>query len=153
MQPKFFSLGLFGLAVVSGAMVLAVAPGKAQPAQSTAAAPAESAMHEEVTVYAPYVVRRKVINPMMSKTSSTGLELVSVSRSVSFRDLDLSRPADVTTLENRVHQAAADACTEIDKRFPKTKFTPVPENQDCVGNAVSEAMITVKQLEAAATKS
>ena len=152
MQAKSHSLGLFALALLSGAMVLAVAPSKAQPVQSTPSAPTES-MHEEVTVYAPYVVRRKVINPMMSKTSSTGLELVSVSRSVSFRDLDLSKPSDVTTLENRVHRAAADACTEIDKRFPTTKYTPVPENQDCVGNAVSEAMITVKQLEAAATKS
>ena len=146
MSSKLRTLGSTGLALMS-ALTLSSAGGTLALAQSAVTG------HEEITVYAPFVVTRKVINPMMSKKSSAGLELVSASRSVSFRDLDLSKAADVTLLENRVHDAARDACNEIEKQFPKAKYHPIPENQDCVGNATSEAMITVNQLKAAAATS
>ena len=138
------TIGLISLGLMSGLVMLSGSGSGAAFAQSRAAA------HEEVTVYAPYVVTRKVIDPRMSRKSSTGLELVSVSKNVTFHDLDLSKPEDVTMLHNRVRDAARDACSEIDKRFPTTTYHPIPENQDCVGNATNEAMITVKQLEAAA---
>lgn len=147
MQPKFYAFGLLGVAL----MVLPSAAGYAQPAQSTGAQPGDAAAHEKITVYAPYVVTRKIMNPMMSKTSSTGIEVISVSRSVSFSDLNLSQPPDQITLNNRVHQAAQDACSEIEKRFPATEYRPAP-NQDCVGNATREAMIIVKDLEDAASQ-
>jgi UrcA family protein len=141
MQSHKLSLGLIGMVLAS---VLASSPLNAQQEQS-APASAPSAAHERVTVYAPFVVRRKVVNPF------TGLELVSVSRTVYFGDLDLSKSEQAATLENRVHWAAQQACKEIDKRYPKRVYIPVPDNQDCIGNATSEAMITVKQLEAAAS--
>lgn len=122
----------------------------AQPLDSTMAL--EQAQYETVTVYAPYVVKRQILNPMMSKTSSTGLELVSVSRSVSFADLNLSDERQVKMLEDRVGTAARDACAEIDKKFPRSRYTPVPANQDCVGNAKKSAMVAVKALEVAAAK-
>lgn len=131
-------------------MVLSSGTGNAQPTQSVAAQPDEAAAHEVVIVYAPYVVTRTVISPMMSKTSATGLEVVSASRSVSFSDLNLSQPPDEATLESRVYQAAHDACKDIDERFPKSVYKPVPENQDCAGNAANQAMVIVKDLENAA---
>ena len=112
----------------------------------------EQAQYETVTVYAPYVVRHHIVNPMMSKTSSTGLEMVSVTRTVSFADLDLSDPGQVKQLRSRVDIAAHDACAEIEKKFPRALYVPVPENQDCVGHARSAAMIAVKALEVAAAK-
>jgi len=147
MQTKI--LALASAALICGALLAASAPGFAQPATSADTSPA----NEMVTVYAPFVVRHKPVKPMMSRTASTGLELVSVSRSVSFHDLDLSKPIDAATLENRVHRAAADACSELDKRFPRSIYLPVPEKQDCIGNAVSEAMVSVKQLIASANAS
>ena len=140
MKTKIFTLALAG-----GALLLA-GSSFAQPDQPTE----PPAAHETVTVYAPFVVRHKPVNPMMSRSHATGLELVSVSRAVSFHDLDLGKPIDADTLENRVHRAAVDACAELDKRFPKSVYIPVPEKQDCVGNAVNEAMISVKQLVASA---
>jgi UrcA family protein len=149
MKSHTFSLGLCGMAF---ATMLASAPLNAQEEQS-APASAQATAHERVTVYAPFVVRHKMVSPPeVSERTATGLELVSVSRAVYFGDLDLSKPDQATTLEDRVHLAAQDACKEIAKRYPKSVYIPVPDNQDCVGNATSEAMITVKQLEAAASK-
>ena len=121
----------------------------AQPANQQSL---EFEQHETVTVYAPYIVRREVVNPMMSKKSSTGLEMVSISRSVSFADLDLSDPDQVKQLEGRVDIAARDACAEIEKKYPSSRYHPVPEKQDCPGNAKAAAMIAVRTLEAAAMK-
>ena len=125
-------------------------------AGSSAAQPAQQSLefeqHETVTVYAPFIVRREVVNPMMSKKSSTGLEMVSVSRSVSFADLDLSDPGQAKQLEGRVDVAAHAACAEIEKKYPSARYHPVPENQDCPCNAKAAAMIAVRALEAAAAK-
>lgn len=114
--------------------------------------PSSETQYETVTVYAPLAVRRQVIDPMMSRKSSTGLELVSVSRSVSFFDLDLSDANQVRELKNRVKLAAHDACAEIDKKFPRTQYIPIPKDQDCEGNAIGGAMIAVKALEVAAAR-
>ena len=151
MKSNVQSFGLKGMVCVAGLLLLANASGNAQAQQATDSASAAASPQEEVMVYAPFVVQRKVLTRMMTRKSSTGLELISVSRSVSFADLDLSDSANVTTLENRVHQAAQDACNEIERRYPKSDYRPIPANQDCVGNAVREAMVVVRQLEASAT--
>ena len=148
MRNRFLSqITILGIAM-GGAMLLAGGPTLAQ-AQSAE----PSVANEMVTVYAPFVVRRKPVSPMMSRSRSRGLELVSTSRAVSFHDLDLKKQIDADMLENRVHRAAVDACAELDKRFPKSIYIPVPENQDCVTNAVNEAMVSVKQLIASANAS
>lgn len=58
----------------------------------------------------------------------------------------------VRELKNRVKLAAYDACAEIDKKFPRTQYIPIPKDQDCVGNAIGGAMIAVKALEVAAAR-
>ena len=144
-MSKFHTSALTGAALTS---LLLLGPAQAQTAAETSL----SGQHEVIFVYAPYVVTRQVINPMMSKNSSTGIELVTQSRTVNFADLDLSEAADVATLNMRVRHAAQDACTDIERRYPKAQYHPIPANQDCVGNAVNEAMVTVRILEAAAAK-
>jgi UrcA family protein len=139
MMTRIFPLALLGASLLVPGSTLAQPD---QPGEPPAA-------YEMVTVYAPFVVRHKPLSGPLSK-SSRGLELVSVSRTVSFHDLDLGKPIDAETLENRVHRAAVDACAELDKRFPKSTYIPVPEKQDCVGNAVNQAMVSVKQLIASA---
>ena len=78
------------------------------------------------------------------------LEAVSVDRSVSFSDLDLTQTKDDATFEKRINDAAADACREIDKRYPKNVYIPVSPNQDCVGIAAGNAMKIADELIAAA---
>lgn len=143
MQSKMRVLGLLGAALVVFSSGETSAQSVGEPA---------AAAHERITVYAPFVVTHKITNPMMSKTSATGIEVVTVSRSVSYADLNLSQSPDQITLENRVHQAAEEACKEIDRRYPKTTYAPIPANQDCVGTAVNQAMVIVKDLKDAASQ-
>ncbi len=105
--------------------------------------------HEMVEVFAPYVVRREPVRPRRG-FNREHLEIISVSRAVSFADLDLAKAEDRTILDSRVKQAAIDACKELDRRYPKQAYVPVPIEQDCVKNATDEAMIQVNELIAAA---
>jgi UrcA family protein len=134
---KNISLALPGLAIAS---LLAVGgPGAAQTPDEKAGA------QESVTVYAPYVVRRAPLRTPRS-VSRLPLSVVTVDRPVSFRDLDLKNPADQQTLETRVNQAAKDACAQLERRYPKNVYVPVPADQDCVKNAVDGTMVVVREL-------
>lgn len=134
---KNIFLAIPGLALVS--LLTAGAPVAAQTANE------KVEVRDAVTVYAPFVVR-------LTPHKATGgvnrqpLSLVTVNRSVSFRDLDLKNPIDQQTLKTRVNQAAKDACGEIERRYPKNRYIPVPVNQDCVKNAVNESMVVVREL-------
>jgi len=107
---------------------------------STGAAQAAPLGEEEITVSGPYTVSKE-----MTKRSMRG-ELpeftVSVSQRVSFADLDLSRPNDVTKLRDRVTTAAKDSCRELDARFPRNVYQPVGESspQECVRNTTGQAL-------------
>jgi UrcA family protein len=78
-------------------------------ASGTAAAQSASEPGDTVTVFAPYVIRRK--------RGPRNVQTISVSRNVDFHDLDLARPRDATALEQRVEQAAQDVCRELDSRY------------------------------------
>lgn len=134
------------IALTAFASILAVggSAGAQQAGQKTEA-------HETVTVYAPFVVRHAPYGP--SRGTPEPLELITVNRPVSFSDLDLKNATDQQTLETRVKQAAKDACQQLEHRFPKTVYIPVPADQDCEKNAVDEAMIMVRALTNAANAS
>ena len=125
---------LMSVAAIGGSAV-------AQPAAEKTEA------HETVQVFAPYVVRREAAGRMKREN----LQLISVDRPVSFHDLDLKAPADQTTLVTRVKDAAKDACKELERRYPKRAYIPVPENEDCVKAATDTAMIQVNALIAGAS--
>lgn len=148
MNKRLFSVGLKSLMLISAALFVTDGPIMAQTA------PTEPGMHEQVIVVAPYVVRRATVAPAGSRATGGGmlrpLEVVSVDRSVSFSDLDLTQTKDDATFEKRINDAAADACREIDKRYPKNVYIPVSPNQDCVGIAAGNAMKIADELIAAA---
>ena len=100
---------------------------------------------ENVTVFAPYVVKKTTSG--MSKDRVT---TVKVSRDVSYQDLDLTTTDGKAQLETRVKDAAADVCKELDRRFPTSVYVPVGSNKDCVKNAIAEVMAEVKGVEQAA---
>lgn len=106
---------------------------------------AQEEASENVTVFAPYVVK-KTTSGMPRERVTT----VKMSRDVSYQDLDLSTAEGKAQLETRVKQAAADVCSELDKRYPKAIFIVVQENRNCVKNAISEAMAEAKGVEEAA---
>lgn len=58
---------------------------------------------------------------------------------VSYDDLDLTRTADLYTLEERVRQAADRVCAEVAELFPDGQ----PDTETCVRRATDDAMARV----------
>lgn len=118
-----------------GGMLMASLPVVAQPL-------------EEITVVAPYRAEHKVVG----RSSSTGapVELISLTRHVSYADLDLTKAIDVTVLENRVKAIAKDSCKELEKMYPELTHPAVPSDQNCVKTATDDGMKQVKAAAAAA---
>ena len=118
------------------------------------AQPVDSGLHEVVVVTAPSVVFHDTKAPAGSRAAGGGMlrpiEVVSVNRSVSFADLDLSKDADAATLAKRVNDAAADACRALEQRYPKKTYIPVSPSEDCAANAAANAMKIANQVIAAA---
>ena len=105
---------------------------------------------EEVIIRAPDVVRRQL--PRSGPGTPPGLtnpEIVSLTRAVSYSDLDLSKASDVTELETRVKNTARDVCQELNRRFPKANNQYVYANTDCVKKATDDGMEVVRQITAA----
>lgn len=140
--------GCKGLLTMSAALLMA-APALAQPAPSDAAG-------EVVTVTAPSVVFHKSKSSAGTRMTGGGMlrpiEVISVNRSVSYADLDLTKNTDVDTFTKRIDDAAKDACAVLDKRYPKNIYIPVTPDDNCAKNAAGNAMRIADQVIAAAKK-
>lgn len=120
------------LGAVVGVLAIANHPVFAQEVSTTP----ESA--EEVRVVAPGIVQRKIVG---RTTIGAPIEVISLSRSLSYRDLDLSRQSDVDELETRIWDTARVACRQLDKLYPDgSLYQQIPSDQNCVETATSEAM-------------
>jgi UrcA family protein len=64
---------------------------------------------------------------------------LSISRPVSFSDLNLSREADYIELRERVRDTAQDLCAELDARYPDLRGD-ASADRECVRNATRNAM-------------
>lgn len=78
----------------------------------------------------------------------TPIEEVTLTRRVSYADLDLSKSAGAAELEKRVNQTARDACKELDARYP---FEPTTADE-CMRSATRKAMDEAHVAIAAATR-
>lgn len=87
---------------------------------------------ETVTVTVPRMVREKVVFP---PTNSVPYERISMSREVSYADLDLKKETGAKELENRIKETAKAICSEIDLLFPGTQ-----KDTSCVDVAVRRGM-------------
>ena len=98
----------------------------------------------EITVVAPRLVRKESERtPVGGKT-----ELVSMTRRVTFDDLDLTMHADVLELEKRINDTAKETCELLASVFPLSD----PKTPDCVRESVDKAMVQVRAAIAAAEK-
>ena len=71
---------------------------------------------------------------------------LSIRSRVSYADLDLTRPGDVATLEQRIEETARTTCKEIKVEMPAEGSTEAR----CVKEAIDDAMLQVaKAVEAA----
>jgi UrcA family protein len=98
----------------------------------------------QITVIAPRLVRQEV-----GRTNSgASVEMISLTRRVDYKDLDLKRQVSVAELETRVKEVAEEACAQLARVYPLSD----PQTPDCVKDAVEKAMAQVKAAVAAANK-
>jgi UrcA family protein len=98
---------------------------------------------EQVTIEAsPYIVQRSPISgaPPTPKRE----EHLSVSRPVSYADLNPSNPADAAELERRIKETAKDVCRKATREYPPYYIHPKDERK-CVKTATDEAMMRARQ--------
>lgn len=108
---------------------------------STVAAAAQTipAPTEEVVIYAPYVI--KVTKSGMHP--SAPVQTVSISRQVSYHDLDLAKDEDVGKLEGRVRLVANVVCKDIRQRYPETT---IADQDECARIAAHNALTEVEAI-------
>ena len=133
---------LKGLAGCIAILGITSVPSLAQPNSAPA-----SSVNERITVYPPqYSVTRAPV-PDAAKYGFAIAEVMSVSLPVSYSDLNLSNPADVKELENRITQTAMNVCREVNRRFPGYLYPSVSQfpvrRHDCVQTAVADGMAQV----------
>jgi len=89
---------------------------------------------EEVIVRAP--IERVKVKSVPG--SGTKVEIIELNRYVSFDDLDLSRHADVITLDARIAAVAKESCQNLSDMFPLDRSDPLELNR-CVKKAIASA--------------
>ncbi len=124
-------------------------------ASSPAVAQVDSSSSEEieqVIVRSPYIVRREPLPRTGAPSAYRNPELLSVSRAVSYADLNLSTRSGVAELESRSRTTARQVCDELNARYPKTGSQYVYANTDCVKQASDDAMVAIRQISAVASR-
>jgi UrcA family protein len=130
---KRLSLASLGFAMLAGCgLMLANRPAAAE------GAPVEPETTQEITIVAPFVVQQKVVG--RSSTTGAPIVIMSVSRRVSFADLDLGKASDATALRKRITDAAKAACDQLDQVQPSRTLPSVRANRACVKTAIADAM-------------
>ena len=115
--------------------------GAAIPAHAQATGPKES---EQITIEAsPYTIHRSPAPHRQYRLLVP--ERVSVSRSVSYADLTLSKPADAAEFRRRIEETARQVCEELDRRVPRSAFDIVLD-RDCVRTTTEQAMVSARRV-------
>jgi UrcA family protein len=70
----------------------------------------------------------------------------SVSRGVSYSDLDLSKDSDVGILRDRAREAALDVCRQADRRAGSLINRPLNPSPNCVTTAKQQALADVNRI-------
>jgi UrcA family protein len=87
---------------------------------------------EIVRVVAPRTIEHVLVG---REESGSNVEVISLTRQVPYKDLDLSLSADVDTLRMRVRDIATESCDTLAKMYPFA----APSNPDCLRSAIASA--------------
>jgi len=141
-----YALVLAGFVVLSTAALAQQLPPQNEPVTPTPPTPLSTpSQPEQVTVTAPREVTRTRVG---RSRIGAPIEDITISEPVAFNDLNLKNPSDVEQLNQRVRDAAADGCDEIDRLYPLTRS--VDTRRDCIRRAVRSASAQVDAAVAAA---
>lgn len=131
------------------AALVSILPIANQPALAQQV-PATSEATEEVKVVAPEAVQQTIVG---RTTIGAPIEVISLSRPVSYADLDLTKQSDVKELAERIEETAKASCKQLDNMYPDSSlYVPIPSDQYCVKTATSQAIDEANQVIAAANQ-
>jgi UrcA family protein len=145
MTSAVAAAGLGSTLLLSAVLCAALLSGPAQAQPGTSAA-APAPVAGTLTVTAPRVVR--------GDSGSVGLrgtpiEVVSLSRTVSFADLDLTTDTGADEFRKRILYGALAACDELDAKYPSNLYVPAPD-QNCPDATARPAMAVGEEIIATA---
>ena len=99
-------------------------------------------LHPEFSRYALVTTAAALLVALAPVTAQADDALIQKSVTVPVSDLDLSRPADARTLNARIRRAAEQVCGDgLSAAAP----TYSPPDRDCVLNAVTQAVKSLKR--------
>ena len=117
-------------------------------AMTGASAIAQQTETSEVKIEAARTVQR-----IGTSTVGAPIELVQLTRRVSYADLDLATHRGALELERRINGAAKAACHQLDTLYPAgTSEGPGTAGKSCVKDAVDSAMVRAQASIAAVEK-
>ncbi len=102
---------------------------------------------EQVTVVGPRVVRKRILGLPAQHGGMGYYDLLTLTDQVGYSDLNLARPEDAKTLENRIGKAADQICEQLADVSPAERRSP-----ECVQKAIDGAMEEAHAAIAAAKK-
>lgn len=146
LEPLRFCLkpGLIvGLAAAAATSAAALPP-SGEPTNGAAPSPPTT---EALTVVAPRVLRGQA-GPAWAQGAP--IEVVSLSKTVSFADLDLTTSGGVDEFKKRIMYAALAACDELEAEYPSNRYVLVPATQNCPDTTATQALLIAKDIIAAA---
>ena len=97
--------------------------------------PNQTTVEDEVTVRASREARHQTVG---RNYAGIPIEQVTLTREISYRDIDIHSPSGITTLRERIFTMARDACTELSNIYPVSVWAST--NQECVTTAVTKAL-------------
>lgn len=98
---------------------------------------------EQIIVTAPYITHEQ----QTIVTGNKGVyDVNSLTKSVSYADLDLTRQADDDMLIQRIKDTAKQSCAELRSKNPDPPHAPVYSEDDCFKNASGQALMVADDL-------
>ncbi len=110
-----------------------------------AVAQGASSMNEQVIVVAPYITHET--QTTMSGARNKGVyDVHTLTKNVSYADLDLSKSAGANEFAQRINDTAKESCDKLKAQFRDPPHAPVTTDQECVKRASDQAMVVANLL-------
>ncbi len=130
-SPRFVPVGLAGLGLLASTLAVA----QVQDPQATE--------QPQIIVHAKRPVQIETRDLGRRAPDGAPVQLVTLKRTVSYADLDLTSTKGAEKLRDRVRAAATASCQQLETLYPVGDSTVPGEtqtNQDCIRNAIDSAM-------------
>ena len=99
---------------------------------------------EQVTIVAPYITHET--QKVMGSGNKGVYDVNSLTKEVTYADLDLSKQSDDDRFIQRINDTAKETCAELKAKYPDPPHAPVTSDQECIKTATDQAMMIATSL-------